>query len=57
METNSVISDPDIKCPCCKSTELEVTPLTALLIPEEQVRCNSCGLIYKRQLEDLTFTL
>lgn len=57
MENNSVISDPNNKCPCCESTELEVTPLTALLIPEEMVRCNSCGLIYKRQLEDLTFTL
>jgi uncharacterized Zn finger protein len=57
MKTNHVISDPNHKCPCCKSTELEVIPLTALLIPEEEVRCNSCGLIYKRYLEDLTFTL
>jgi hypothetical protein len=41
------------QCPVCKSTNTEVTPLFAILIPKVQVRCLEphCGAIYEKDVD------
>lgn len=45
-----VINDTT-KCPTCKNEDLEVEPINNKWKQEESIRCNYCGLTYKRPLE------
>lgn len=42
------------KCPICNSTNVEVTPLTGILIHKLLVRCleHTCGKIVEKDLTD-----
>ena len=41
------------QCPLCKSTNTEVTPQFAILIPKVQIRCleSHCGGIYEKDVD------
>lgn len=40
-------------CPVCKSNNVEVTPLQAILIPKIQIRClePSCGSVKEKDVD------
>jgi len=47
------MNETEEHCPVCKSNNIELTPLHAILIPKMQIRCleHTCGATFEKDVD------